>query len=140
MATNVVNHFSLTARGLKLVIKRSSNFLSVQNTRGDIDKNERIQLPMLQCLSLVVEPPDVIGGGRDSWGIDDDTSRRKSVVCFFVTFDTGFRFCIGCVYVIVFKHLWKRFANTQIALCNWARIYLEVGKRRWKKKKGRGKN
>lgn len=36
MAKNVVNHSLLTARGLKLVIKRGLNFLSVQNTReGD---------------------------------------------------------------------------------------------------------
>ena len=113
MAKNVVvNHSSLTARGLKLVIKRSLNFLSVQNTREwSRQKNQLLTVFIngrgMISMSLVLLVVCVL----DIWGGSTMTRARgkKSFVYFSTTFDTVLdtpSLCLHFLYIYVYIYIY----------------------------------
>lgn len=100
---NVVNHSSLTARGLKLVIKRSLNFLSAQNTCSRVKptKNQLLMLTVfINGRSTILMSLVCV---RDL-GINDDTSLREKVWFIFPWHSTPFQDTPVpvCVYMFVY--------------------------------------
>lgn len=121
MAKNVVNHSLLTARGLKLVIKRGLNFLSVQNTREW--RRQKISYWCWQCLlTVVVYDLDVIGGSGsmrlEIWGSTMTRAWEKKGAWFIFPWNSTPFQDTPCLHVLyIYLYIWNAFLEDAWNVC-----------------------